>query len=179
MTRISTTLKRSEWLSKSEVTTMIRNMKKERRATDAYLRKYGEEKTMARAQRIFDRRAKMYGKPEHQIVVHLSWVVRNNPGVETNLLRGHLALLIQEHGGEYLWPTSSEGLTKLPTNKEIIAMLRRSGLFRTEREGPSDRAKGFGMAKNRYCPPLHWWYVGKKFTAKDIVLLKKMGVSVN
>jgi len=91
-------------------------------------------------------------KHRRSVVAHLTCVIRNNPGVETNLLRAHLALLLAERGGDYLRPNEGDGPTEVPTNKEIIAMLRKSGRFRAKGKynGPRGFCRGFHM-------PLHWW----------------------
>lgn len=49
-------MKRSDYITKSEYAEMVRDGNRHRRATDAFILKYGEDAGMARAQRIADGR---------------------------------------------------------------------------------------------------------------------------
>jgi hypothetical protein len=82
----------------------------------------------------------------------LAWVIENNPGVETNLLHSHLAFLMADNGGEYHWANGN--MTKLPTNREIIAWLDASGKFVSKN---IERGAGRQRCPGRVHKPRHWW----------------------
>jgi hypothetical protein len=163
-------LKRSDWLSKAELTKMSRDTRKGMKAADEHKRKYGTKKSEARSARLIKREINKWGKPEKQIVNHLAWVIQNNPGVETNLLHSHLAFLMANNGGEYSWPTGSEPMSKLPTNKEIIAMLDASGRFMSKNveRGTRNMLKSGGYHYKGHAPR-HWWRKDSRGTAIEMM----------
>lgn len=142
----------------SEWREIARNTRKGMKAADAHLRKYGKKKSEARSARLIKKTISMWGIPEKQIVKHLSWVIQNNPGVETNLLHSHLAFLMTNHGGEYSF--SGGTMTKVPTNKQIIAMLDDSGLFASKNV---EHPQGFYSKR-----PRHWWFKRRDGSAIEL-----------
>ena len=78
---------------------------------------------------------KKISRLEKKIVRALVMQIEANPGVETKLLRGYLALRLMTENG-HLPYGGNDLLTKLPTPKQIITILKRSRRVRWTKPGP-------------------------------------------
>jgi hypothetical protein len=73
---------------------------------------------------------------EKRTVNALVLYIRNYPGIETKLLRGYLALQLLAENGRLPYSLNGTRLTKLPTTRHLIAMLRRDRRVRWTNRNP-------------------------------------------